>query len=454
LHQAVEAKENLEIKPENETVATISYQNYFRLYSKLAGMTGTAVTEAEEFFKIYSLDVVVIPTHKTISRIDRPDIVYKTETGKYRAMAKDIADRNKKGQPVLVGTISVEKSELLSKYLKRLGIKHEILNAKQHEREAMIIKQAGQKGSVTVATNMAGRGVDIILGGDPFDAEKHKEILELGGLYVLGTERHDSRRIDNQLRGRSGRQGEVGESRFYLSLQDDLMRIFGGEVIENIMGRLGLDDSTPIEASIISKSIENSQKKVESINFDRRRSLVEYDDVINVQREIIYKLRRKILFADVQNKQEFYDWLKSKLQNYMDDFDDVVAKKEKKNGAEVWVRVLRGISLEIIDSLWMDHIDTMDDLRSDVSLRGYAQVDPIIEYKREAKSLFDILLNEIMTNIADRIRRVEVEVTPQKQPDLQNNATQEAEEQIKIGRNDLCFCGSGKKYKYCHGKKS
>jgi preprotein translocase subunit SecA len=454
LHQAVEAKENLEIKPENETVATISYQNYFRLYSKLAGMTGTAVTEAEEFFKIYSLDVVVIPTHKTISRIDRPDIVYKTETGKYRAMAKDIADRNKKGQPVLVGTISVEKSELLSKYLKRLGIKHEILNAKQHEREAMIIKQAGQKGSVTVATNMAGRGVDIILGGDPFDAEKHKEILELGGLYVLGTERHDSRRIDNQLRGRSGRQGEVGESRFYLSLQDDLMRIFGGEVIENIMGRLGLDDSTPIEASIISKSIENSQKKVESINFDRRRSLVEYDDVINVQREIIYKLRRKILFAEVQNKQEFYDWLKSKLQNYMDDFDDVVAKKEKKNGAEVWVRVLRGISLEVIDSLWMDHIDTMDDLRSDVSLRGYAQVDPIIEYKREAKSLFDILLNEIMTNIADRIRRVEVEVTLQKQPDLQNNATQEAEEQLKIGRNDLCFCGSGKKYKYCHGKKS
>ena len=475
LHQAVEAKENLEIKAENETVATISYQNYFRLYKKLGGMTGTAITESEEFFKIYSLDVVVIPTHKPIARIDRADIVYKTATGKYKAIAKDIAERNKNGQPVLIGTISVEKSEVLSKYLKRLGIKHEILNAKQHEREAMIIKQAGQKGSVTVATNMAGRGVDIILGGDPFDAEKHNEVLALGGLYVIGTERHDSRRIDNQLRGRSGRQGEVGESRFYLSLQDDLIRIFGGQTIENIMGRLGLNDDMPIEAGIISKSIENSQKKVESVNFDQRRSLVEYDDVINVQRETIYRLRRKILFSKLENKEDFYAWLKNKLGQNLENFDELFAHKEKKNSEAVWFDIVKRVSLEVIDFLWMDHIDTMDDLRSDVRLRGYAQIDPIVEYKREGKQLFDMLLNEMMVTISDRLTKVEVEI-------VSNNKVEEKKEKLdyksgelesgfknetgqtsedksspivkpeRIGRNDLCFCGSGKKYKHCHGK--
>jgi preprotein translocase subunit SecA len=461
LHQAIEAKEGLEIKPENETVATISYQNYFRLYSKLAGMTGTAITEAEEFFKIYSLDVVVIPTHKAVSRIDKPDIVYKTETGKYKAIAKDIAERNKTGQPVLIGTISVEKSELLSKYLKRLGIKHEILNAKQHEREAMIIMQAGQKGSVTVATNMAGRGVDIILGGDPFDQAKHDEIISLGGLYVLGTERHDSRRIDNQLRGRSGRQGELGESRFYLSLQDDLMRIFGGQTIENIMSRLGLTDDIPIEAGIISKSIENSQKKVESINFDRRRSLVEYDDVINVQREIVYKLRKRILFAEIENKEAFYEWLKGKLGSNLENFDELFEKKEKKNTPQVWFDVVKRVSLEVIDSLWMDHIDTMDDLRSDVSLRGYAQTDPVVEYKREGKQLFDLLISEMMANIADRLKNVEVQIVKEQKPTpivepeslKQNNEEDTTKtEEKKIGRNELCYCGSGKKYKHCHGK--
>ncbi len=482
LHQAIEAKENVEINAENKTVATISYQNYFRLYDKLAGMTGTAETEAEEFFRIYGLDVVVIPTFKQVRRIDHTDVVYKTETGKYKAIAKDISERHANGQPILIGTISIEKSELLSKFLKRLNIPHEILNAKQHEREALIIRQAGKKGAVTVATNMAGRGVDIILGGDPFDKEVYEEIIDIGGLYVIGTERHDSRRIDNQLRGRSGRQGDVGESRFYLSLQDDLMRIFGGSAIENIMNRLGVGDDMPIEAGMISRSIENAQKKVEGINFDRRRALVEYDDVVNVQREAMYSVRRKILFAEFNDLESFYEWLNSRITVYFPDFQEVNNKRLKEYPAEVWFEVTKRICIEVIDLLWMDHIATMDDLGNDVRLKTYGSGNPIVEYKREGKILFDTMMTQIWSNIGERLSNVKVEIkkavqdtTNQKlayiSPDVEsgfsdesshlnevrNNADSKISPQAtvaKVGRNDPCPCGSGKKYKHCHGKTS
>lgn len=484
LHQAVEAKEGLEIQPESKTVATISYQNYFRLYDKLAGMTGTAETEASEFFKIYNLDVVVIPTFKPIARKDKPDIVYKTEAAKFRAMARDIAERNKKGQPVLVGTTSVERSQLLSNFLKRLKIPHEILNAKQHDKEALVIAQAGRKGSVTVSTNMAGRGVDIILGGDPFDKSDYDEVIDLGGLYVIGSERHESRRIDLQLRGRSGRQGDPGESRFYLSTQDELLRIFGGERIESIMGRLGVDENTPIESSIISRSIENAQKKVEGMNFDRRRTVVDYDDVMNVQREAIYSMRRYILFTK-DSYEDFEIWMMEKLGKSSDsEFMEVWERKKKKYGEEVWKEVIRRVTLEVIDVLWVDHIDFMDDLRTGVGLRGYGQVDPLVEYRREGRERFETLVAEIWANVADRVEKVEVEV-------MRKTQTQQTETEVeldtqevnlgvsdevqeknfiensgeankllgqlksnKIGRNDPCPCGSGKKYKHCHGRKS
>lgn len=482
LHQAVEAKEGVQIQAESKTIATISYQNYYRLYSKLAGMTGTAETEAEEFFKMYSLDVVVIPTHKEIARLDHSDIVYKTTTSKYRAIANAIAERHKKGQPVLIGTTSVEKSQLLSTFLNRLNIPHQTLNAKQHDKEAHVIAQAGKKGAVTVSTNMAGRGVDIILGGDPFDSDAYKEIVKLGGLYVIGTERHDSRRIDNQLRGRSGRQGDPGESRFILSLQDDLLRVFGGEKIEAIMGRLGVDENIPIEAKLISRTIESAQKKVEGMNFDVRRSLVEYDDVMNVQREAIYGMRRQILY-ELDNTNDFFNWIKDKLSPYeTEKFWKKWDSNVKEYGEEVWNGVVRRVCLEVISVLWMDHIDTMDDLRSGVRLRGYGQVNPLVEYKREGKELFERLLDKIWSVIVDRLDKIEVRVEsqlPEKRSDsmdtdldysrgrfesgiaeesnIQTNAQNARQVPVvksgaKVGRNDPCPCGSGKKYKLCHGK--
>ena len=483
LHQAVEAKESLQIQAESKTVATISYQNYFRLYNKLAGMTGTAATESEEFFKIYKLDVVIIPTNKPLARKDKSDLVYKTETAKYRAIAKDIAERNKKGQPVLIGTTSVDKSQLLSTYLKRLKIKHEVLNAKNHEREALIIADAGKKSAVTVSTNMAGRGVDIILGGQ-VNSPEYKEVIKSGGLYVIGTERHDSRRIDNQLRGRSGRQGDVGESRFFLSLQDDLLRIFGGEKIESVMNRMGVDENMPIEAGLISRSIENAQKKVEGMNFDSRKALVEYDDVMNVQREAIYGMRRKILFSKKEDSKIFFDWIIENAKSQANaDFNKVWDQKLKKHGNDVWFEVVKRVSLEVIGVLWMEHIDTMDDLRSGVRLRGYGQVDPLVEYKREGRELFERLTTEMWHTIADRLVRVEVQVernsnsleatNPLSKPNadinfesgkFESGVMQEAEglsqtqkpitNKNSIGRNDPCWCGSGKKFKKCHGRTS
>jgi preprotein translocase subunit SecA len=478
LHQAIEAKEGVEIQQESKTLAEISYQNYFRMYEKLAGMTGTAVTEAEEFFKIYKLEVVSIPTNKPVSRVDSNDLIYKTEAGKFRAVAEEVERCNKKGQPVLVGTTSVEKSQFLHEFLKRKGVPHEILNAKNHDKEALIIAQAGRKGAVTVSTNMAGRGVDIILGGDPPTSELQAEVRSLGGLHVIGTERHESRRIDNQLRGRSGRQGDPGSSRFFVSLQDDLMRVFGGAQVESLMNRFGLDDSTPLEAGIVSKAIENAQKKVEGFNFDRRKSVVEMDDVINVHREVVYRLRRRILEA-LQGNSEFEDWYLEKLSSVGFD-NEVWARNKKAFGNIAWMQIVSQLSLPIIDLLWMEHLVDMDHLREGIGLRGYAQRDPMVEYKKEGHQRFEILVSQMYAAIADRLSKFDSAQMPQQktpvrrhveyqQGELETGVSDEALEVRsqqenprfkvqevksnveKVGRNDPCPCGSGKKYKKCHG---
>ncbi len=518
LHQAIEAKEGVEVQKESRTLATVSFQNYFRMYAKLAGMTGTAETEAEEFLKIYKLEVVVIPTNKKMVRMDNPDVVYKTVTAKYRAVVGDIEEKFAKGQPVLVGTTSVEKNELLHEYLRRKQIPHEVLNAKQHEREALVIAQAGRKGAVTLATNMAGRGVDIILGGDPSaeleiirtltagdDGKKrqqeeakarwqkaHEEVVSLGGLHIIGTERHESRRIDNQLRGRSGRQGDPGSSRFYVALQDDLMRIFGGEMVERMMDRFGMDENIPLEHGMVSKAITNAQKRVEGHNFDIRKHLVEYDDVMNRQREVIYGLRRKLLELTSQTSgvwkaavdtetEDLASWLLPKLVPYQSELDEVWPAKAKKYAA-IWPQIVLQITLPAIDLLWMEHLDAMDDLREGIGLRGYAQRDPLVEYKKEGHKMFGQLLNSVYSTAAERLARVEIEGAPtgeietavsrQQNVQYQHQASdlgvsdevrsmaggQPSEPHTmtraapKVGRNDPCPCGSGKKYKKCCGK--
>ncbi|MCL5004281.1 MAG: preprotein translocase subunit SecA [Patescibacteria group bacterium] len=511
LHQAIEAKEGVAIQRESRTLATVSFQNYFRLYQKLSGMTGTAVTEAEEFYKIYKLDVVVIPTHKPMVRQDLPDVVYKTESAKYRAIVNSIEEHYRRGQPVLVGTTSIEKNELLHSLLERKEIPHQVLNAKYHEKEALIIAQSGRRGAVTLATNMAGRGVDIILGGDPagfedpeirnskFDLpagkvgirnseewkKDHDEVVGLGGLAVIGTERHESRRIDNQLRGRTGRQGDPGSSRFFVSLQDDLMRIFGGEMVEKLMDRLGLDENIPIENSLVSGSIQQSQKKVEGYNFDVRKQLVEYDDVMNSQREVVYKLRRKILEGNLEQK----DWLLEKVDLYKESFAAkgdpraLYFEAEKRFG-EPWRIFVKQMSLQVIDTLWIEHLDNMDDLREGIGLRGYGGIDPLVEYKREGHALFSRLVDEIYGTIGERIVQA-VTVEPKEVSEKPESAVKDnrlvyrhdspvqtgspvgrpAERDSlsivnnnKVGRNDPCPCGAKKsdgtpiKYKHCHGK--
>lgn len=479
LHQAIEAKEGVEIREESRSVAEISYQNYFRLYSKLSGMTGTAITEAEEFYKIYKLDVVVIPTNKDVHRVDLNDVVYKSESAKFKAVADDIAKRHSVGQPVLVGTTSVEKSQLLHELLSRRGVKAEILNAKNHEKEANIISQAGRKGAVTVSTNMAGRGVDILLGGENADSKEYTEIVELGGLHVIGTERHESRRIDNQLRGRAGRQGDPGSSRFYVSLQDELMRVFGGAQIESLMGRFGMDENIPLEASLVSKAIENAQKKVEGLNFDRRKRVVEMDDVINVHRSVVYKLRKRILFGPTEGE-SFKEWFIDKLITHYPEFDRQKHWEELENQTSLttFLYIIFQVSREVIDVLWMDHLTDMDNLREGIGLRGYAQKDPIVEFKNEGHDKFELLLTKIYTSIAERITRISVDIednTNKTRPDTSkvmfNNLSVSQDEYEtgvsteaksvkvepvrstpKVGRNDLCPCGSGKKYKNCHGK--
>jgi preprotein translocase subunit SecA len=525
LHQAIEAKENVTIKQESKTMATISFQNYFRMYQKLAGMTGTAATEAEEFKKIYDLETVIIPTHKPMIRKDHPDMVYKTTRAKYAAIVKQVGERHKKGQPVLIGTPSIEKNQIISQFLKRKKIPHQILNAKNHLGEALIIAQAGQIGAVTVATNMAGRGVDIILGGDPEKRTKkdwqkeHDQVIKLGGLHVIGIERHESRRIDNQLRGRSGRQGDPGSSRFYVSLQDDIMRIFGGDQIARLMTAFKMPEDIPLEHPMVTKAIEQAQVKVESFHFDQRKHLVEYDDVMNKQREIIYKKRRQILAApslkqkilailtaEISHLVELhrtdttgeinYDQLladfvmiipfdsasQQRLKRQLQKTDpsavsqllqNIVSKtyrqREKQLGADVMQEMEKFVMLSTIDHLWVDHLDAIDDLREGIGLRGYAQRDPLVEYKAEAFNMFETLIANIDYQVARRIFRVQIarpsteaaqaihpspdSIAPTS-PTTGSTPTSPpagpGRKRKKIGRNDPCWCGSGKKFKKCH----
>jgi preprotein translocase subunit SecA len=513
LHQAIEAKEGVEIKKESITLATISFQNYFRLYVKLSGMTGTAATEAEEFHKIYKLEVVIVPTNRPMIREDLADVIYKTERSKFLAIVQDIKERHKKGQPVLVGTVSIEKNELLSDLLKREGIKHELLNAKNHEKEAMIIANAGQKGAVTVSTNMAGRGTDILL---------DESVIELGGLHVIGSERHESRRIDNQLRGRAGRQGDPGSTQFFVSLQDDLMRIFGSDRVGTMMERLGLPEDTPIQHGLISKSLEQAQKKVESQNFDIRKHLVEYDDVMNRQREFIYG-KRRLAMGSESLKDEFLDYFDGEADRIVGSFinaeteeleteklDGVVKfiipelskddekslkkpdteeatknlknlfkkyyeEKEKSLGADMMRILEHALYLRTIDMLWVNHLDAMDHLREGIGLRGYGQKDPLIEYKNESYNMFQTLLGAIQAEIVNTFFKVTItpnapapegEIAKAEEDALEGKADFEGAREedttgevapskkssAKIGRNDPCPCGSGKKYKKCCGK--
>jgi preprotein translocase subunit SecA len=415
LHQAVEAKENVTVQPESITMATITFQNYFRMYKKLAGMTGTALTSAEEFDKVYKLDVISIPTNKPMARKDFPDKVFKNENGKFTAVVKEIEELHKKGQPILVGTRSVEKNEYLGKMLEIKGIPHNILNAKNHEMEGQIIAQAGKEGAVTIATNMAGRGVDIILGGNPSNSEEAQKVKNLGGLHVIGTERHEARRIDNQLRGRSGRQGDPGSTQFFVSLEDDLMRIFGGDKIKNLMTALKIPEDEPIQAGMISGAIESAQEKIEGFNFDARHNLLEYDDVINKHREIIYK-KRKTFLENLKSEQEKF------------------------------------ISLRVLDMLWQEHLSYMDHLRDSVRLRAYGGRDPLVEYKNEGRKAFGQLLLTLEASIKKNIKKASLQKFQIPNSNNQTNLKSQDSNYKNIGRNDPCPCGSGKKYKKCHGK--
>jgi preprotein translocase subunit SecA len=442
LHQAVEAKEGVVVKPESITMATITFQNYFRMYKKLAGMTGTALTSAEEFDKVYKLEVVAIPSHRPMARQDFADKVFKTEAGKFTAAIKEIEELHKKGQPVLVGTKSVERNEYLGKLLEVSGIPHNILNAKNHEREGEIIAQAGKKGAVTIATNMAGRGVDIILGGNPPVIEVTEEVKKLGGLHVMGTERHDARRIDNQLRGRSGRQGDPGSTQFFVSLEDDLMRIFGGDRVKSLMNMLKIPEDEPIQAGILSGAIESAQEKIEGFNFDARHNLLEYDDVLNRHREIIYKKRKEYLESENLKERVLEMFSKAGLSEV-----DYI-RKEEELGIENMRQMEKAVCLRVLDMLWQEHLSYMDHIRDSVRLRAYGGRDPLVEYKNEGHKAFGILLSTIDANIAENILKAGIQVD--KKPIPQSHTIESGKREI--GRNDLCPCGSGKKYKKCHGK--
>jgi len=440
LHQAVEAKEGVRVNPESLTMATITFQNYFRMYKKLSGMTGTALTSAEEFDKVYKLDVVSIPTNKPTLRQDFADKVFKTETGKFQAVVKEIEELHKKGQPILVGTKSVERNEYLGKMLEIRGVPHNILNAKNHEREGEIVAQAGKKGAVTIATNMAGRGVDIILGGNPTTEDETNEIRQFGGLHVIGTERHDARRIDNQLRGRAGRQGDPGSTQFFVSLEDDLMRIFGGDKIKSLMTALNVPEDEPIQAGMISGAIESAQSKIEGFNFDARHHLLEYDDVINKHREIIYKKRKEFLQSD-NLKEKVLEMIRKTGASEEDYY-----KKEKELGEGNMRQVERMVGLKVLDMLWQNHLSYMDYVRDSVRLRAYGGRDPLVEYKNEGHRAFGQLSATIDANIVENILKAGIEKNPEPQ-----RKTIEAGKK-EVGRNDPCPCGSGLKYKKCHGK--
>ncbi|MDQ6959344.1 MAG: preprotein translocase subunit SecA [Mariprofundaceae bacterium] len=543
-HQALEAKEGVTVQPENQTLASVTFQNYFRMYNKLAGMTGTADTEAEEFQKIYNLEVVIVPTNQPMIRDDKADLIYRDQEDKYEAILKDIISTHQTGQPILVGTTSIEKSEHISDLLEKQDVPHEVLNAKHHEREAEIVMQAGRKGAITIATNMAGRGTDIMLGGNPDmliaqepgklsddDREKkteeiramckaeHVEVVEAGGLHIIGTERHESRRIDNQLRGRSGRQGDPGSTRFYLSLEDDLMRIFGGEKMQAMLTKMGFEKGEAIEHPWVTKAIENSQKKVEGRNFDIRKQLLEYDDVMNQQRDVIYSQRHELLeaddvrdviedmrrdfvitlvdrhmpaqsYADNWDIQGLHDELLERLmldaqvQAWVDNDDvedaggmvdrictalaDMMMEKEAIVGEEQMRGFEKFLVLQMLDQHWKDHLLAMDHLRQSVGLRGYAQQQPLQEYKRESFEMFATMLGRIRMETMLALHHVQVEQPvpveePRQTTPMQFSHGDEVEEetpqtyrrtQPKVGRNDPCPCGSGKKYKQCHGKRT
>ena len=445
LHQAIEAKEGVRVQPESITLASITFQNYFRLYKKLAGMTGTAVTSAEEFDKVYKLEVIIIPTNKPMIRQNLPDRVYKTIEGKFQAVVREIKEKHKMGQPVLVGTTSIERNEYLGKLLEREGIPHQILNAKHHQREGEIIAQAGKLGQVTIATNMAGRGVDIILGGNPQNPESAKKVIELGGLHVIGTERHEARRIDNQLRGRSGRQGDSGSSQFFVSLEDDVMRIFGGERISSLMSVLKVPEDQPIEANLVSRAIEDAQSKIEGMNFDLRKHLLDYDDVLNKHREVIYKKRRE--FLEIEN------W-KLKIENWLTTSEEKKALEEKlKELGDNFNSVAKFVSLRTLDMLWIEHLENMEYLRDSVRLRAYGQRDPLVEYKNEGHKMFQQLLKMLEANVVNTLFKVSLQ--PQATRPVYANQRKSAiisgnqRLKNKLGRNDPCPCGSGKKYKKC-----
>lgn len=537
LHQAIEAKENVRIENENQTLATITFQNYFRMYNKLSGMTGTADTEAEEFAKIYNLEVVVMPTNKPMIRSDYPDVIYKTEKSKFKAVIQEIEELHKKGQPVLVGTISIEKSEILSSLLKKKGIPHSVLNAKYHDKEAEIIAQAGRSGAVTIATNMAGRGTDIVLGGNPEgiardmlkDKKDHthddfnqailnaeatclkdrEKVVEAGGVHILGTERHEARRIDNQLRGRSGRQGDPGSSRFYLSLQDDLMRIFGSDRISGLMDRLGMVEDIPIENRIVSRAIENAQKRVEAHNFDIRKQLLEYDDVMNKQRTEIYAFRREIL-QGTELKDRIYSMIEDMVdellylycpedkhpeewnlkglhdgaygvfsinlstkteeiasfegfrEKLISEIKEQYEKKEVEIGSDLMRYIEKMVMLQVLDVQWKDHLLGMDHLKEGIGLRGYGQRDPLTEYKKEAFEVFADMTGRISVETLSRVFKVQVQKgetikeIPRQQRLVYNESAgaepiHPTHKGRKIGRNEPCSCGSGKKYKKCCG---
>ncbi len=460
IHQAIEAKEGVKIEKETRSSGSITFQNYFRFYKKISGMTGTAETSAEEFLKVYGLDVIVIPTNRPISRIDHNDSIFQTEKGKFQAIAKKVKELHSKGQPVLIGTISIEKNELLSVYLKQEGVPHTILNAKNHEKEGEIIAQAGKRGAVTIATNMAGRGIDIKLGGNPIVKEEYEFVKNAGGLFVLGTERHEARRIDNQLRGRSGRQGDPGETQFYVSLEDDLMRIFGSDRIKGMMGHFGIPEDQPIENGFIGRALESAQTKIEGFHFDSRKNTLEYDDVMNHQRKVIYERRQKMLFS---KKEEIEALLESVLSE-REDKREIVNDKKQKLGDDNFFETVRRIALYTTDALWMEHLEAMDYLRSSVNLRAYGQREPIVEYKKEGLAMFkemeEVFKDQVLSligNINTENIKISVENDVPKDTILVSHTeptefsdTKDIKEDI--GRNDPCPCGSGKKYKKCHGK--
>lgn len=455
LHQAVEAKEGVKIEQESRTLASITFQNYFRFYEKLAGMTGTADTSKEEFYKVYGLVVTPIPTHNPINRKDHSDYIFQTEKGKWQALSKKVKDMHMKGQPVLIGTISIEKNEAISKYLEREGVPHAVLNAKNHEKEGEIVADAGKKGAVTIATNMAGRGVDIKLGGPQATESEREDVLALGGLFVIGTERHEARRIDNQLRGRSGRQGDVGETQFYVSLEDDLMRVFGSSNIKTMMGRFGIPEDEPIESKLVSRALEGAQEKIEGFHFDTRKHTLQYDDVLNQQRTSIYTKRRKILFED----EAFVDEVLAELITQKPELEPILKQKEDTYERSAVHHIFRIMMLQIIDTLWMEHLDAMEHLRSSVNLRAYGQRDPLVEYKKEGLRAFRNLEASLRAELITFIENMDgFFATQQAQknfvsviPSVEggDRTSVDLHEHEKIGRNDQCPCGSGKKWKKC-----